>query len=255
VRLAGKVAIITGAGSGIGRAAALRFSAEGARVVLAELVPELGKETERLVREAGGEGQFVECDVTDEGSVEAMVDAARATYGAIDVVYNNAGGSRDEDGAVHEVDVDEWWRTVRVDLYGTFLVSRHGVRAMLARGGGGSVVNTTSAAALLGLATGRSCYSAAKAGVIGLTKAMAASYAASGIRVNAIAPGGTATDRILAGIARRGGTVQTPAGPAIPTLGQPVDIANAAVFLASDESRMITGQVLSVDGGMTTIRR
>src|SRR5262245_28681370 len=102
MRLAGKVAIITGAGSGIGRAAALRFAAEGARVVVAELMPELGKETERLLRDAGGEGRFVECDVTDDGSVEAMVGSARAAYGRLDVVYNNAGGSRDADGAVHE---------------------------------------------------------------------------------------------------------------------------------------------------------
>jgi NAD(P)-dependent dehydrogenase (short-subunit alcohol dehydrogenase family) len=254
VRLAGKVAVITGAGSGIGRAAALRFAAEGARVVVAELAPELGKETERLVRDAGGECRFTECDVTDEGSVAAMVQSARAAYGGVDVVYNNAGGSRDTDGAVHEVDVDEFWRTVHVDLFGTFLVARHGVRAMLERTSGGSVINTASAAALLGIPGGRSCYSAAKAGVIGLTRAMAASYAANGIRVNAIAPGGTATDRILTGIARRGGTVRTPEGPAIPPLGQPVDIANTAVFLASDESRMITGQVLSVDGGMTATR-
>jgi NAD(P)-dependent dehydrogenase (short-subunit alcohol dehydrogenase family) len=252
MRLDGKVAIITGAGSGIGRSAALRFAAEGARVVVAELSPELGKETEQLVREAGGECRFVECDVTDEGSVAAMVDTARAAYGGVDVVYNNAGGSRDADGAVHEVAVEEFWRTIQVDLFGTFLVSRHGVRAMLGRGG--SLINTTSAAGLVGVTPGRSCYSAAKAGVIGLTRAMAASYAANGIRVNAIAPGGTATDRILAGIARRGGTVQNPEGPAIPRLGQPVDIANMAVFLASDESRMITGQVLSVDGGMTTTR-
>jgi NAD(P)-dependent dehydrogenase (short-subunit alcohol dehydrogenase family) len=253
VRLAGKVAIITGAGSGIGRCAALRFGGEGARVVVAELVPELGKETERLVRDAGGECRFVGCDVTDEGSVEAMVDTARAEYGRVDVVYNNAGGSRDADGAVHEVDVDEWWRTVQVDLFGTFLVCRHGVRAMLDHGG--SVINTTSAAALVGIPAGRSCYSAAKAGVIGLTRAMAASYAGNGIRVNAIAPGGTATERIVASFARRGRSVPAAEGPAIPALGQPVDIANTAVFLASDESRMITGQVLSVDGGMTTTRR
>jgi NAD(P)-dependent dehydrogenase (short-subunit alcohol dehydrogenase family) len=252
VRLSGKVAIITGSGSGIGRSAALRFAAEGARVVVAELVPELGRETERLVGDAGGQCRFVECDVTDERSVEAMVGTARSAYGGVDVVYNNAGGSRDADGAVHEVDVDEWWRTMQVDLFGTFLVSRHGVRAMLDRGG--SVINTSSAAALVGVVPGRSCYSAAKAGVIGLTRAMAASYAGNGIRVNAIAPGGTATERIVAGFARRGQSVPATEGPAIPPLGAPVDVANLAVFLASDESRMITGQVLSVDGGMTTTR-
>jgi NAD(P)-dependent dehydrogenase (short-subunit alcohol dehydrogenase family) len=252
VRLNGKVAIITGAGSGIGRRAALRFAAEGARVVVAEVVPELGRETERLVRDAGGEGRFVACDVTDESSVEAMVDTARQLYGGLDVVYNNAGGSRDADGPVHQVDLAEWWRTIQVDLFGTFLVCRHGVRAML--DSGGSVINTSSAAALVGIAPGRSCYTAAKAGVIGLTRAMAASYAGSGIRVNAIAPGGTATDRIVASFARRGQSIPTAVGAAIPPLGQPEDIANVAVFLASDESRMMTGQVLSVDGGMTTTR-
>jgi NAD(P)-dependent dehydrogenase (short-subunit alcohol dehydrogenase family) len=253
-RLSGKVAIITGSGSGIGRSAALRFAAEGARVVVAELVADLGKETEQLVRDAGGECRFVECDVTDEGNVAAMVYTAQEAYGSVDVVYNNAGGSRDADGAVHDVEMNEWWRTINVDLFGTFLVCRHGVRVMLDRGIGGSIINTSSAAALLGVAPGRSCYSAAKAGVIGLTRAMAASYAPHGIRVNAIAPGGTATDRIVAAFARRGHSIPTGDGPGIPPLGQPVDIANMAVFLASDESRMITGQVLSVDGGMTTTR-
>ena len=254
MRLSGKVAIITGAGSGIGRSAAVRFAAEGAQVVIAELVPELGKQTEQAVRDAGGDGRFVECDVTEEGSVEAMVEAAREAYGRVDVVYNNAGGSRDADGAVHEVDVAEFWRTIQVDLFGTFLVARHGVRAMLDGGTGGSIINTSSAAGLVGVTPGRSCYSAAKAGVTGLTRAMAASYAGNGIRVNAIAPGGTATERIVAGFARRGVAVPAASGPGIPPLGEPEDIANVAVFLASDESRMITGQVLSVDGGMTTTR-
>ncbi|HVV21911.1 MAG TPA: SDR family NAD(P)-dependent oxidoreductase, partial [Pseudonocardiaceae bacterium] len=149
MRLAGKVAVITGAGSGIGRAAAVRFAEEGARVVVAELVDELGEQTEALVREAGGACRFVPCDVTDEDSVARMIDTATAEFGGLDVVYNNAGGSRDADGAVHEVPVDEFWRTVRVDLFGTFLVSRFGVRAMLERGG--SVINTASAAGLLGI--------------------------------------------------------------------------------------------------------
>jgi NAD(P)-dependent dehydrogenase (short-subunit alcohol dehydrogenase family) len=255
VRLDGKVAIITGSGSGIGRSAALRFAAEGARVVVAELVPELGKQTEELVRAADGQCRFVECDITDEGSVQALVAAATQEFGSVDVVYNNAGGSRDADGAVHEVDVAEFWRTMQVDLFGTFLVSRHGVRAMLDQGRGGSIVNTSSAAGLLGVAPGgRSCYSAAKAAITGLTRAMAASYAASGIRVNAIAPGGTATDRIVTGFTRRGIPIPDLDAVGIPPMGRPEDIANVAVFLASDESRRITGQVLSVDGGMTTTR-
>ena len=252
MRLAGKVAIITGAGSGIGREAAVRFAQEGAAVVVADRSEGQGRGTEELVAAEGGEAAFVPCDVSEPDSVEAMVAAAVARFGRLDVVYNNAGGSTASDGAVHEVPIDEWWRTLQVDLYGTFLVSRFAVPHMFEAGG--SVINTSSAAGLIGVAPGgRSAYSAAKGGVIALTRAMAASYADVGIRVNAIAPGGTATDRIKEAFARTGRELPTE-GRGIPAIGQPADIANAAVFLASDEARMITGQVLAVDGGATATR-
>jgi NAD(P)-dependent dehydrogenase (short-subunit alcohol dehydrogenase family) len=251
MRLAGKVAVITGAGSGIGREASLRFAREGASVVIADRAEELGKGTEELVRDEGGRALFVAVDVTEADSVQAAVAAGVAHFGQLDVVYNNAGGSTANDGAVHEVPIDEWWRTLHVDLYGTFLVSRFAVPHLFDRGG--SVINTSSAAGLMGVDPGRSAYSAAKGGVIALTRAMAASYAKYGIRVNAIAPGGTATDRIKDAFARSGRQLQTD-GPGIPAIGQPSDIADAAVFLASDEARMVTGQVLAVDGGSTTTR-
>ena len=251
MRLAGKVAIITGAGSGIGREASVRFAREGASVIVADRADELGQDTEKLVRDEGGAALFVACDVTDADSVQAAVTAGVEQFGRLDVVYNNAGGSTANDGAVHEVPIDEWWRTLHVDLFGTFLVSRFAVPHLFERGG--SVINTTSAAGLMGVDPGRSAYSAAKGGVISLTRAMAASYANRGIRVNAIAPGGTATDRIKDAFARTGRQLPTE-GPGIPSIGQPYDIANAALFLASDEARMVTGQVLAVDGGSTTTR-
>ena len=251
MRLRDKVAIITGAGSGIGREAAIRFAHEGASVVIAERSVEHGLETERLVRERSGVALFVECDVTDPESVEAMVAGSCERFGRLDVVYNNAGGSSAADGPVHEIELDEWWRTIRVDLYGTFLVSRFAVPRMFEDGG--SIINTASAAALIGVHPGRSAYTAAKGGVVALTRVMSASYAEVGIRVNAIAPGGTATERIKKAFAGTGRHIPTP-GRGIPRMGQPADIANAAVFLASDEARMITGQVLSVDGGSTSTR-
>ncbi len=251
LRLAGKVAVITGAGSGIGREASVRFARAGASVVVADRAEDLGEETADLVTGEGGAALFAPCDVTDPDSVAAMVAAGVQRFGQLDVVYNNAGGSTANDGAVHEVPIDEWWRTLNVDLFGTFLVSRFAVPHLLDRGG--SVINTTSAAGLMGVDPGRSAYSAAKGGVIALTRAMAASDAKHGIRVNAIAPGGTATDRIKDAFARTGRTLPTD-GPGIPAIGQPSDIANAALFLASDEARMVTGQVLAVDGGSTTTR-
>ncbi|MDY7102757.1 MAG: SDR family NAD(P)-dependent oxidoreductase [Actinomycetota bacterium] len=253
-RLEGKTAIVTGAGSGIGRVGARRFAAEGAGVAVLDVGADRAAETVELIEADGGEAIALACDVTDEGAVARAVAETVRRFGGVDIAYNNAGGSSDDDGAVHEVAVDEWWRTMRIDLFGTFLVSRFAVRAMLDRPGrGGSIVNTASAAALVGIVGGRSCYSAAKGGVVALTRSMAASYADDGIRANVIAPGGTATDRIRASFARRGKALPTGAGVA--PLNEPEDIANAAVFLASDEARTITGIVLPVDGGSTSMRR
>lgn len=251
-RLEGKVAIITGAGAGIGRCAALKFAQEGARVAIAERSDEAGKETEAMVQEMGGEALFVSTDVTVEQSVASMVQTVIDRFGQLDVLYNNCGGSSAADGRVHEVPIEEWWRTIGVDLFGTFLVSRSAVPHMLERGG--SIINTTSAAALVGITGGRSSYSAAKGGIISLTRAMAASYHENAIRVNAIAPGGTATERIRSALSARGAMPDLDT-PGIPSLCQPEDIANAAVFLASNEARMITGVVLPVDGGSTSTRR
>lgn len=251
-RLDGKVAVITGSGSGIGRSAAHRFTAEGAKVAVADLSEEAGEQTARLVREAGGDATYFRTDVTDEASVQAMVAGLLDRYGQLDVVYNNCGGSTARDGRVHEVPLDEWWRTINIDLFGTFLVSRCAIPAMLDRGG--AIINTASAAALVGTTGARSCYTAAKGGIVAMSRAMAATYHDEGIRVNVISPGGTATDRVVNAMSARGALPDLDT-PRIPPLGRPEDIANAAVYLASDEAKMVTGIVLPVDGGATSTRR
>jgi NAD(P)-dependent dehydrogenase (short-subunit alcohol dehydrogenase family) len=253
-RLQGKVAVITGAGAGIGRAASERFAAEGARVVVADRDEDAGHESVARIEAAGGTATFVACDVTDADSAETAIGVAIATFGQLDILYNNAGGSTSSDGPVHEIDIAEWRRATDVDLYGTFLMSRFAVRSMLERGG--AIVNTSSAAALVGIwPGGRSAYSAAKGGILSLTRAMAASYREPGIRVNAIAPGGIATQRIVEAFAQRGRSIPEDEGGSVPSIGRPEDIANAALYLASDEARYVTGTVLAVDGGSTSTRQ
>jgi len=244
-RLSGKVAFITGGGAGIGRETAILYAREGACVVVADVDRVAGEETAHL---AGNNAVAVHADVTDEASLHAAVGATVQRFGGLHVLHNNAGGSTPHDNNVVEAPIDEFWRAIRLDLFGTFLGCRVGIPEII-RSGGGSVINMSSNVALMGIA-GRDCYTAAKGGISAITRSMAVEFAPQGVRVNAIAPSATMTDRVrklMAGNA------------AIDKLGkshllgliEPGDIAQMAVFLASDESRMITGHVYPVDSGVT----
>jgi NAD(P)-dependent dehydrogenase (short-subunit alcohol dehydrogenase family) len=249
-RLAGKTAFITGAGIGIGRASALLFAAEGAKVAIAEINPEAGAETERLAKDAGGQALFIETDVTDAGSVKASLDRVDAEFGGLDILYNNAGGATPADGPVTETADEEFWRAISLDLFGTFLVCKHGIPKLIARGGG-VVINTTSNVALKAL-PGRDCYTAAKGGVAAITRSMAAQYAPQKIRVNALAPGAVRTERV-AKMLDNDPNIQAVVDRHILGIAEPEDIARAALYLATEDSAMMTGQILSVDSGMTIV--
>ena len=254
-RLDGKVAFITGGGSGIARAASLLFAREGAKVVVAEIDGALGEATARDVVDAGGDAMAVRTDVTDASSVRAAIDAVVARHGRLDILFNCAGGSLNEDSVVTEVDLDVWDRTMALDVRGAMLVCRHGIPELV-KAGGGSVVNMSSGAALRG-SSPKHVYTAAKGAILSFTRALAGSYAKDNIRANAICAGRILTDRILNnyGTADAPGLVadlQDAAGRVRDYpfwVGRPEDIANIALFLASDESRMITGATIPADGG------
>ena len=247
-RLAGKVALITGAGTGIGRAAARAMAAEGAKIVIAELNKAAGEQTAQIVTQAGGDCIAVATDVTVEDSVKAAIDAAVSHYGALHVLHNNAGGSTSADDTVVDAPLEEFWRVIRLDLFGTFLGCRFGIPAIVTSGGG-SVINMSSNLALMGIA-GRDCYTAAKGGVAAITRSMAVEFAPSKVRVNAIAPSATMTDRVRTLVSGNAGLTKLTDAHLLGLI-EPEDIANMAVFLASDESRMVTGHVYPVDSGVT----
>jgi NAD(P)-dependent dehydrogenase (short-subunit alcohol dehydrogenase family) len=245
-RLHGKVAVITGAGTGIGRATAKLFAAEGAKVVVAELNAEAGEQTAQLIVQAGGEVIAVRTDVTDPDSIQATIDRAVQHYGALHVLHNNAGGSTLNDSDVTRAPLEEFWRVMKLDLFGTFLGCRFGIPAII-RSGGGSVINMSSNVALMGI-PGRDCYTAAKGAVASMTRSMAVEFAPT-VRVNAIAPSATMTDRVKKLVA--GNTaLEKLTNAHLLGLIEPEDIANMAVFLASDETRKVTGNIYPVDSGV-----
>jgi NAD(P)-dependent dehydrogenase (short-subunit alcohol dehydrogenase family) len=251
-RLAGKIAFITGGGGGIGSATAERFAEEGAKVVVADIDAAAGEAAARSARaraaNSGGDGHFVRCDVTERSSVEAAIAETVARFGKLNVLHNNAGGSTLQDGPVTEAPEEEFWRAIKLDLFGTFLCSKIAIPHII-KAGGGSVVNMSSNVALKAL-PGRDCYTAAKGGVASLTRSMAVEYAPYKIRVNAIAPSVTLTDRVKRLLAGNKDVSKLAASHLL-GLGQPIHIANMAVYLASDEAEITTGQILSVDSGVT----
>lgn len=250
MRLANKVALITGAGGGIGRASAKRFAAEGAKVVVADAVEAAGNETVALVRAAGGDAEFIGGDVTRAADVQAMIAFAEERYGALHVLFNNAGIFPDEDGSVLDTEEAVFDHVIAVNLKGVFLGCKYGIPALL-RAGGGSVINTASFVAVMGAATSQSAYTASKGGVLAMTREIAIEFARRGIRANALCPGPVNTpllQSLLADPAARARRiVHLPMG----RLAEADEIANAALFLASDESSYINGSTFLVDGGTT----
>jgi NAD(P)-dependent dehydrogenase (short-subunit alcohol dehydrogenase family) len=248
-KLDGKVALITGAGSGIGRATALLFAKEGSRVAVADYVPAGGEETVSMIKETGGEAIFIEVDVSKASDVERMVKAAVDKYGRIDILHNNA-GITPPTAPTADTTEENWDSVINANLKGVFLGSKYVIPVMIKQGGG-VIINTASGGGLVGT-PGLSAYGASKGGVIQLTKAMALEYAKQNIRVNSICPGAVRTPMSKAhqaDIARRQAFTR-PFRVPLGRMGQPEEIAKAALYLACDDSSYVTGAVLVVDGGV-----
>jgi len=247
-RLSNKVALITGAGAGIGRETALLFAQEGAKIAFIDKNPSGGAETVKLIKAQGGDCLFIEADVTQAEQVEAAVQSCVKTFGKLNILHNNAGGSTVKDGAVTEGATEEFWRKIQLDLFGTWLGCQYGIPAIIASGGG-AVINMTSVVALIGTHR-KDAYTAAKGAISALTRSMAVEYGPKNVRINAIAPGATGTDRVLTLLKDDGVTSKFLSGQMFGVV-PPKDVAYAALYLASDESLSTTGHILTVDGGLT----
>lgn len=250
MRLERKVALITGAGSGIGRASALLFASEGARVVVVDLQRDCADETVAQIRNKGGEAMAFRADVSKAADCEGMVACAEKTYGKLNVLFNNAGIMHHEDDDAVSTDEKIWDQTLSVNLKSVFLGCKYGIPA-LRRAGGGSIVNTASFVALMGAATPQVAYTASKGGIVALSRELAVVHARENIRVNAICPGPLRTELLMSFLnteeKRQRRLVHIPMG----RFGEAIEVAKAALFLASDESSFITGESLLVDGGIT----
>jgi NAD(P)-dependent dehydrogenase (short-subunit alcohol dehydrogenase family) len=248
-RLDGKVCVITGAGGGMGREAAVAFCEEGALVCAADVSLDAVGETVALC--PADRALAVRADVSEEDDVRAMLAAAAERFGGVDVLYNNAGISPDDDASVTDTSVEAWERVLAVNARGVFLCCKHGIPYLLDRGGG-SVVNVASFVAILGAATSQIAYTASKGAVLSMSRELGVQFARQGVRVNALCPGPVETPLLLniygsdpAALERR--RIHWPTG----RLAKPREIVNAAVFLASDESSYVNGATFMVDGGLT----
>lgn len=250
MRLANKVALITGAGSGIGRESAILFAKEGAQVVVGDLNEAGGKQTVEMIQAAGGAATFVKADVSKAADAKAMIEAAETAYGRLNVLFNNAGIFHAGDNSVLDTEEDIWELTINVNLKGVFLGCKYGIPA-LQRAGGGSIINTASFVAVMGAATPQIAYTASKGGVLAMTREIAVEFARQNIRANSLCPGPVQTpllDELMADPARKQRRmVHIPPG----RLAQAQEIANAALFLASDESSFVNGSTFLVDGGIS----
>jgi len=250
MRLNGKVALITGAGGGIGGEASLLFAAEGARIVALDVDEKGGQATLERLKRARGEGEFYVADVTKDADWTRVIREAERAFGQIDIVFNNAGIMDPADDDAVKTPESVWERTLSINLKGVFLGCKHGIAA-LRRAGGGSVINTASFVGLMGAATPQIAYTASKGGVIALTRELAVVHAREGIRVNALCPGPLKTELLMKFLdteqKKQRRLVHIPMG----RFGEAREMAQAALFLASEESAFMTGASLVVDGGIT----